>query len=264
MTAYPLGGAPMTVMVAEEAAIAISYGGVPYAVMMASPADLTDFAVGFSITEGVVPWMTAQDDLRAIDCHQEGEDRVIQIALAPNRLHAFLARHRQRNLRGHTSCGLCGVQDLAEARQVTPPAPAGEMIDRSAIVRALAALADHQPLSRRTRAAHAAAWVSKDGAILCVREDVGRHTALDKLIGAVARQGNRLDRGFVLITSRTSHEMVQKALMAGVATLVAISAPTALAIRDADRAGLTLVAMARPDRQICYTGSARLTGDEDV
>jgi len=184
--------------------------------------------------------------------------------LVPERLHGFLSRRRTRNLRGHTSCGLCGVEEVSDTQADTPQAPVGVAFTQAAVERALAALSAHQDLHRRTRAAHAAAWVSPDGDILLVREDVGRHNALDKLIGAAQRQAIDLSAGFCLITSRCSFEMVQKALMASIPAIVAISAPTGLAVRTAQAAGLTMIALARPDGQTVYANPQRIRTLEDV
>lgn len=240
-------------MLAEEVPLGISYGGVAYAVMMGSPADLHDFAVGFTLTEGIAPPAA----LRGVAIKPGVEGAEIDIILQPERFQAFLGRQRVRSLRGHTSCGLCGVKDLAAMRMDLPPAPKGVPIHPTTLARSLAALRDWQPLSRQTNAAHAAAAVAPDGTIRLVREDVGRHTALDKLIGAAARAELALADGFVLITSRCSYEMVQKALMAGVASLVAISAPTALAVRTAQDAGLTLIASAGRAHPVCFAGPER-------
>ncbi|MBB5046240.1 FdhD protein [Rhodopseudomonas rhenobacensis] len=251
----PLGRGKTTAMVAEEVPVGVLYSGIPHAVMMASPADLEDFAIGFSVTEGIIK---SASEVREITTQQTCDGVELNLVLAPERFQAFLSRRRTRNLRGHTSCGLCGVEDVADTRADTPQAPAGQSFTQDAIRRALAALGGHQQLHRLTRAAHAAAWVSCEGDILLVREDVGRHNALDKLIGAAMRQGTDLAAGFCLITSRCSYEMVQKALMASMPAIVAISAPTGLAVRTAEAAGLTLVALARDDAQNVYAAAHRI------
>jgi FdhD protein len=253
--AQPLGQQPGIAIVAEEIPIGVLYGGIPHAVMMATPADLDDFAVGFSVTEGIIK---AASDVRDIEVRETPDGVELNVVLVPERLHGFLSRRRTRNLRGHTSCGLCGVEDVSDTRAETPQAGAGRCFTQEAVRRALAALPSQQDLHRRTRAAHAAAWVSPDGEILLLREDVGRHNALDKLIGAALRQRTDLSAGFCLITSRCSFEMVQKALMASMPAIVAISAPTGLAVRTAEAAGLTLIALARPDGQIVYAGPQRI------
>jgi FdhD protein len=251
----PLGRSRATAIVVEEVPVGVMYGGIPHAVMMATPANLDDFAVGFSLTEGII---TTASDVRHIAARETSDGVELDIELVPERFHGFLSRRRTRNLRGHTSCGLCGVEDIADTRTETPRAPAGRPFTQAAMCRALAALPTYQELHRLTHAAHAAAWASIGGDILLVREDVGRHNALDKLIGAALRQQVDLAAGFCLITSRCSYEMVQKALMASMPAIVAISAPTGLAVRTAEAAGLTLVALARSDGQNVYAVPDRI------
>jgi FdhD protein len=255
----PIGRSRATATVIEEIPVGVIYGGIPHAVMMASPADLDDFAVGFSLTEGII---TAVSDVRQIKTRETCDGVELDLELVPERFHGFLSRRRTRNLRGHTSCGLCGVEEVADTRAETPHAPAGRAFTQAAMSRALAALPEQQALHRLTHAAHAAAWVSIEGDILLVREDVGRHNALDKLIGAALRQRTGLADGFCLITSRCSYEMVQKALMASMPAIVAISAPTGLAVRTAEAAGLTLVALARSDGQNVYAAATRVHGKD--
>ena len=226
---------------AEEVPVGFSFGGMPYAVMMATPDDFEDFALGFSITEGIA---SEPADLRGMSVKRGDEGIEVDITLTPARFAAFLSRERTRSLRTHTSCGVCGVRDLADVPGWTGPVRAGEPPDMPAIRRALASLRDQQPLSRRTQATHAAAWADRSGELVEVREDVGRHNALDKLIGAFLRAGRDPQTGFCLVTSRCSFEMVQKSVAAGFSVLVAISAPTALAVRTAEAAGLTLIARA--------------------
>lgn len=233
-----------------ETPVNVVYGTLPYAVMMASPADLEDFVVGFSLTEGIIAGV---DEIREIRVTPREDGIVVSVDLAPGRFREHLAR--RRNLSGRTSCGLCGVETLADL-------PVAELVSRSrspvtpgAIRTALAALEGHQPLHRRTRAVHAAAWCDSEGKILAAREDVGRHNALDKLIGARLRAGHGTDDGFVLVTSRASFEMVEKAAIFGAGTLVSVSAPTSLAIERAKRLGLTLVSIARSDAAMLFTGT---------
>ncbi len=242
-------GVTETNAVAEEVPVAFRFGGVDYAVMMATPADIEDFATGFALTERIIG---EAGDIRAIAI-ESGEDSVaIDVTLMPVRFQDFLADHRVRSLRGHTSCGICGLEStrlLARPGRTTihlpPPTDA-------AIHRALGDLRGLQPLARETRAAHAAAWCDTQGNIVWLREDVGRHNALDKLIGARLRAGADTEAGFCVITSRCSFEMVQKAVAAGMSSLVAISAPTALAVRSAQEAGLTLIASARIDGSLRF------------
>jgi FdhD protein len=238
--------------VAEETPLAIAYNGIPHAVMMGTPVDLEDFALGFSIAEG-----TARDrrDVKSISVVPGAGGITIDIALTPAALHRVLARRRIRSLRGNTSCGLCGVEDLAQldvipAVRLRPARP----IDRLALERALTQIRSEQPLAARTHGAHAAAWVAFDGTLVLVREDVGRHNALDKLVGAALRAEIDFAEGFCLITSRCSYEMAQKAVAARIPALVAISAPTALAIRTAEAAGLALATIDRRGGFFIYTG----------
>lgn len=236
--------------VAVETPINIVYGSMPYAVMMASPSDLEDFVTGFSLTEGIV---REASEIRAVAVEPKDEGVIVSIELAPGRFREHLAR--RRNLSGRTSCGLCGVETIEEIPLADAATRASRAVSASAIETALAELDKHQPLNQLTRAVHAAAWCDPAGAILAVREDVGRHNALDKLIGARLRAGADASEGFLLVTSRASFEMVEKAAIFGAGTLVAISAPTSLAIERARHLGLTLAAVARRDGCIVFTGA---------
>ncbi|RYE28883.1 MAG: formate dehydrogenase accessory sulfurtransferase FdhD [Hyphomicrobiales bacterium] len=236
--------------VAVETPINIVYGNMPYAVMMASPSDLEDFVTGFSLTEGIV---RGADEIRSIAVEPKDEGVIVTVELAPGRFREHLAR--RRNLSGRTSCGLCGVETIEEIPMADAATQASRAVSASAIEAALAALDTHQPLNQLTRAVHGAAWCDASGAILAVREDVGRHNALDKLIGARLRAGAGTSEGFLLVTSRASFEMVEKAAIFGAGTLVAISAPTSLAIERARHLGLTLAAVARRDGCIVFTGA---------
>ncbi|KRE20844.1 formate dehydrogenase family accessory protein FdhD [Bosea sp. Root483D1] len=235
--------------VAVEAPINIVYGNLPYAVMMATPSDIEDFVAGFSLTEGIVGDV---DEIRGIVLTPQAEGLVVTVELAPGRFREHLAR--RRNLSGRTSCGLCGVEGLADLPTAETRTAAATPIAPAAIGAALCALELRQPLHRLTRSVHAAAWCDRDGAILAVREDVGRHNALDKLIGARLRAGHDASDGFVLVTSRASFEMVEKAAIFGAGTLVTISAPTSLAIERANALGLTLVCIARADSATVFAG----------
>ena len=222
------------VEVPVEIAVNIVYASVPYAVMMASPGDLEDFATGFSLTEGVVRDIA---EIRGVRVETQGDGQLVHVDLIPAALHRHLAR--TRSLGGRTSCGLCGIESLDQV-------PA-------AIQRALLALEAHQPLNRATRGTHAAAWCDGAGRIVLVREDVGRHNALDKLIGACLRARQAAEGGFVLLTSRCSFEMIEKAAIFGAGTVVAISAPTSLAIDRATALGVILIAGARRDTALQFT-----------
>lgn len=241
---------PSAVEVPVEMPVSIVYGNLPYAVMMATPDDLDDFVAGFSLTEGIV---TGLDEIRGVKVDEQADGFVVTVDLVASALSRHLTR--RRSLSGRTSCGLCGVESLDQvpgaSRAVAPAAP----VAPRAIERALASLDDHQPLHRLTRAVHAAAFCDPDGTILMAREDVGRHNALDKLIGACLRAGIAPGNGFVVITSRCSFEMIEKAAIFGAGTLVAISAPTSLAIDRAHALGIALVAVARRDTAVAFTQS---------
>ena len=241
---------PIGVCVAEEWPVAFRYNGFPYAVMMASPTDLEDFAYGFSFTEGLIE--RAEDVEHLSVAHDEAGIRV-DVCLSGPSLHRYLAARRIRRLSGNTGCGLCGVEDLADASLKASHVPARPPPDPGIISRTADHLRQCQPLSRSTRGAHAAAWISSDGTVRSVREDVGRHNALDKLIGSqlLLERAGRED-GFCLITSRCSYEMVQKAIVAGFSALVAISSPTSLAIRTAKSAGMRLYALAQDGTPLLF------------
>lgn len=238
----------------EEVPIALVYDGTTHAVMMATPADLEDFAAGFSITEGIVADRTEIRELEIVE-HEKGIEARMWLVPSSARRQA----ERRRRITGPTACGLCGVESL----DVAVPEP--RAVGRSAratpaeIYRALAAMPPAQTLNLATRAVHAAAfWDASAGAIAFVREDVGRHNALDKLVGAIA--GSECDpaNGFIVLTSRVSVEMVQKTAMLGAEIIVAVSAPTALALRVAEEAGITLIAIARPDAFEIFTHPERI------
>jgi FdhD protein len=238
---------------AVEMPVNLVYGSVPYAVMMTTPADLVDFAYGFSLTEGIV---AEADEIRGVTVEDgEGGLRLL-VDLAPGRLREHLAR--KRAISGRTGCGVCGIDDLAALPMAETKPGAAVTVGIAAVERALAALGDAQVLNRRTRAVHAAAWADLDGSLVAVREDVGRHNGLDKLIGALMRTRVDPATGFVVITSRCSFEMVEKAASLGAAFVVAISAPTSLAIDRARRHGITLCAIARSDTLTVFTGRERL------
>ena len=238
---------------AVETPVNLVYGSVPYAVMMTTPSDLEDFAYGFSLTEGIV---AAADEIRSARVEDgEGGLRLL-VDLVPGRLREHLAR--KRAISGRTGCGVCGIDDLSALPMAEPRQAGGTRVGLGAISLALAALGDAQVLNHETRAVHAAAWARLDGSLVAVREDVGRHNALDKLIGALIRAGTDPADGFLVITSRCSFEMVEKAAHFGAAVLVAISAPTSLALERARLHGITLCAIARSDNLTVFAGRERL------
>ena len=234
--------APVARSVAIERPIAVEFNGIGYAVMMASPADLEDFAVGFALSERLIEHA---GDVIAIDQHETARGDVLRVTLAASRGETLLERARHRV--SESSCGLCGIENLDQALRPLPQVTATGAADHRAIFRALANLRARQPLNRETGAVHAAAQCGADGAILDVREDVGRHNAFDKLIGAMRRAGADWDGGFALLSSRCSYELVEKAALANCPMLVAISAATDLALERAASCGLRLVVLARPD-----------------
>jgi FdhD protein len=229
-------------VIAVETPIAIELNGIGYAVMMASPIDLVDFAYGFALSERLID---APDQLLDVDVHATELGRIMRITLAPEQAERVAGRVRHRV--SDSSCGLCGIENLEMALRPLSPVTSVSTADDAAIFCALAALSDDQPLNREAGAVHAAAACSSDGDIRIVREDVGRHNAFDKLIGAMARQGLGWDGGFALLSSRCSYELVEKAVLADCPMLVTISAPTSLAIDRAQQAGLRLAVLARGD-----------------
>ena len=233
----------------EEIAVAIMVGKRPAAVVIASPADYEDLGWGFAITEG----LGRAADIKGCTIVQVAGGMRVTLDLMGSP-----AKPRERTLPGRSSCGLCGVSSLEQAIRTMPRVADGGRVAPDVLHAAIEALKARQPLNARTHAVHAAAHVTRDGRITEVREDVGRHNALDKLIGALARAAIDPADGAVLLTSRASYEMVDKAAMAGVRILAAISAPSALALRKAEAAGMTLVGVARHDSFVAFCGEERL------
>jgi FdhD protein len=241
---------------AEEVPVALVYNGISHAVMMATPRDLEAFALGFSLTEAIID---SAAECYGIEVEVGAAGVAVHLEIASR---AFMAlKERRRSLTGRTGCGLCGVDSLDQVYRDLPQLSRAAPLKRSSIVRALAGLKGEQPLNRLTGATHAAAWCGSDGSLVIVREDVGRHNALDKVIGAMAGLKARDPDGFMLISSRVSVEMAQKTAMAGVAALVAVSAPTAAAIRLAEGCGMTVIAFARGEDFVCYANPAGLSLD---
>ncbi|OOG56534.1 formate dehydrogenase accessory sulfurtransferase FdhD [Rhodanobacter sp. C03] len=245
--------------VAEEMPVAMFYNGVSFAVMMATPHDLEDFALGFSLSEGLIG---DASDLLAIEQRHLLEGIELTMTVAESAPATQLDSQRERLLPGRGGCGICGTRLLEDAVQQPRLVETGGHISRVALERALAGLHAHQPMNAATGAVHAAAWSDADGTIVLVREDVGRHNALDKLIGAMHHANIAPETGMLLLTSRASYEMVTKAASAGISIMAAISAPTALAIELARTAGMTLVGFARPGSHNVYTHPGRLRSDD--
>lgn len=238
--------------VVVERPVALVYNGISHAVMMATPSDLGDLALGFSLSEGIL--QSSQQLLGLEIQHREqGIEVVMEITAQP-----FAAlKQRRRNLTGRSGCGLCGVESLEQAIADPPRVTADVRFTHQALQRALQGLGLAQSLKRLTGGVHGAAWCCPGGDILAIREDVGRHNALDKLLGALARE--QAAPGFILLTSRIGYEMVAKAAACNVAAVAAVSAPTSLALQQARSAGMTLVGFAQPGRQVVYCGEQRIS-----
>lgn len=244
----------------EEVPVALVYNGISHAVMMASPADLADFARGFSLGEGIIERASEIRDVETV-AHEKGIELLID--LAPERF--WRLKERRRTLAGRTGCGLCGIDSLEEVARDLPqlPDPAlGLRVKLASIRRGLAALPEAQIWNAEARALHAAAFCDAEGGLVLVREDVGRHNALDKLVGGLLKAGIDPASGFVIITSRCSVEMAQKAIVAGIRILVAVSAPTLMARRLAESGNLTLAALAREDSLLAISHPQRIETEQ--
>lgn len=240
--------------IAEEVPVSLVYNGLPHVVMLATPTDLEDFALGFSITEGIIK---NPQELLTARIYNRANGIEVQLKIPEQRFQCLA--DKGRNLTGRTGCGLCGASTLRQA--IRQPGPVNGDLTLAAVElrSALMDIKQHQKLNQLTGAVHAAAWAVPGQGILNIREDVGRHNALDKLIGYLLRSGKDLSTGFVIVTSRASYEMVQKTAWVGITLLAAVSAPTGLAIRLANETGLTLIGFARDDQHVIYTHPQRLT-----
>lgn len=237
-----------------EVAVGLSFDGRPHTVLMATPDDIADLAAGFTVTEGIA----AFDHIVEVAVERRDEGVLADVRL---RAGATRKRARPRTLEGRSSCGLCGVQRLADAVRPLPVVASAARFSPQAVQAAVAAIAVEQTLGRLTRATHAAAFADADGRILLAREDVGRHNALDKLAGALLAGEIAAAAGFIVVTSRCSFEMVEKTARMGCPMIVAVSAPTDLAIQRAEDAGVTLVALARADGHTIFSRPDRLVMD---
>jgi FdhD protein len=245
--------------IAEEVPISLIYNGVPHVVMLATPTNLEEFALGFSITEGIIK---SPQELLSARVYNRSNGIEVQLKIPEQRFQGLA--DKGRNLTGRTGCGLCGASTLKQAIRQPCPVNGDLLLPAAELHSALSAIKQRQKLNQLTGAVHAAAWAVPGLGIVDVREDVGRHNALDKLIGFLLRTGKDLSAGFVIVTSRASYEMVQKTAWVGITLLAAISAPTGLAIRLANEAGLTLIGFARDDQHVVYTHPHRLTHNNSL
>jgi FdhD protein len=239
--------------IASEVPVALTYNRVSHVVMMATPEDLEDFGLGFSLTEGLIGSMADLQGLRIIP--REGG---LEVAMTITEEWFDRLSTQRRNMAGRTGCGLCGAENIEQALRSPPPVDKTVQVSHGALQKAVTALGVHQPLQAVTGATHGAAWCSLEGEIVRLREDVGRHNALDKLIGSLFRSGFNSSEGFVLVSSRASYEMVYKSAAAGIELIMAVSAPTTLAVEFAQGSGVTLVGFARPGRHNVYTFKERI------
>lgn len=247
MIVKPDGAGPGRRAVPAEVPVALTYNGVSHVVMMATPHDIEDFAVGFSVTEGIVE---GRAEIGELEVREVEQGLLVWMQIPEARFQALL--EGRRNLVGQTGCGLCGVEEIEQAVRSYPKIAVRPRCGAAELFQALAGLRTHQPLNAETGAVHAAGFADWTGAFRSVREDVGRHNALDKLIGGLLREGSDLASGFVVLSSRCSFELVQKVLAVGIPMLVTISAPTALAVQLAKDHDLTLIALARGDSMLAF------------
>lgn len=241
-------------VVAVEVPVALEYNGISHVVMLASPADLDDFALGFSLSEGII---ASASELYECEAESTPEGWLLHLRIASDRFMAL--KERRRNLSGRTGCGLCGTESLSQVSRCTAPVTHRQSVTEAALFKGMRAMQAQQPMQQQSGATHAAAWMDADGAIVMVREDVGRHNALDKLIGAMAARRMDFTQGALLITSRASYEMVQKAAIMDMGLVAAISAPTSFAVQLAGDAGVTLIGFMRDHSYVVYAHAERLS-----
>jgi FdhD protein len=245
-----------TRLIPEETPLALTYNGGTYAVMMGTPQNLEDFAIGFSLDEGIIK---SVDDIKSLEMVRLDDGIELRMWLASE--DAARIGERRRHIAGPTGCGICGIDSIAEVVRPAAVVPQGQTFTPAQVMAAMQTIAPLQSINLQTRAVHAAAFWSPAGGIVALREDVGRHNALDKLAGVLARNRATARDGLVVLTSRVSIEMVQKSAAIGAAVVVAVSAPTALAVRMAEACGMTLVAIARKDGFEVFTHPHRVRGE---
>jgi FdhD protein len=245
-----------TDVIAVEVPVALEYNGISHVVMLASPADLENFALGFSLSEGIIQQVS---ELYACEVESTEAGWLVHLEIAAERF--MLLKQRRRNLAGRTGCGLCGTESLEQVTRCTTSVSHRHHFTEAAIVNGMHSMQNLQPLQMQSGATHAAAWMTAQGQVDLVREDVGRHNALDKLIGVMAQQKQDFSEGVMLITSRASYEMVQKAAIMNVGVIAAISAPTSFAVELAERTGVTLIGFMRDRSYVIYTHADRVLSD---
>ncbi|MDD2760820.1 MAG: formate dehydrogenase accessory sulfurtransferase FdhD [Methylomonas sp.] len=240
-------------VVAEEVPVVLVYNTIPHVVMLTTPLNLEDFALGFSLTEGIIGHPAELQSVRVVQ-----RSKGVEVRMTIPEQRQVNISGKGRNMTGRTGCGLCGASTLEQAIRKPNPVGQGLPLDAQFLCKAMQEMPGKQTLNQMTGAVHAAAWLDPERGLIAVREDVGRHNALDKLIGSLAKSGCNFDQGWLLVTSRASYEMVQKAASVGITLLAAISAPTGLAIQLAEECGLTLVGFTRNDNHTIYTHPHRL------
>ncbi len=245
-----------TDVIAVEVPVALEYNGISHVVMLASPADLENFALGFSLSEGIIQQAS---ELYACEVEATAAGWLVHLEIAAERF--MLLKQRRRNLAGRTGCGLCGTESLEQVTRCTTVVSHRHHFAEAAMLNGMHAMQNLQPMQKQSGATHAAAWMTAQGQIEFVREDVGRHNALDKLIGVMAEQKQDFSAGVLLITSRASYEMVQKAAIMNVGVIAAISAPTSFAVELAEQTGVTLMGFMRDHRYVIYTHADRVRRD---